>query len=182
MLSQFDKPPIVVCVLCRGSVSIRKGDKSRFYNHITNDHEVHFDLELFFSLCYLEKQEKDTFITVMNKKIGNSSSAENLISDNGKETRTSSESMNEDSNESNEETSNDISDNSIDREVEDPAPILSLPTRVCDDTYDVQKLQAHPIDNPFIAKVSLDFLLCSLFDSQGFHTIIISYTKIWKVN
>ena len=154
MLSQFDKPPIVVCVLCRGSVSIRKGDKSRFYNHITNDHEVHFDLELFFSLCYLEKQEKDTFITVMNKKIGNGSSAGNLISDNDKETGTSSESMNEDSNESNEETSNAIGDNSIDREVEDPAPILSPPTRISDDTCDVQKSQTHPIDTPFIAKVT----------------------------
>ena len=76
MLSQFDKPPIIICVLCRGSVSVRKGDKSRFYNHISQDHEVHYDMELFFTLSYLEEQEKETFITVMNKKIDNKKQTE----------------------------------------------------------------------------------------------------------
>ena len=80
MLSQFNEPPIVVCVLCRGSVSVRKGDRSRFYNHISQDHEVHYDLELFFTLSYLEEQEKGNFITVMNQKIDNSSSETMFVS------------------------------------------------------------------------------------------------------
>ena len=40
ILDIFTKPETVTCVLCRARVSIKKGDKARFFNHISHDHEV----------------------------------------------------------------------------------------------------------------------------------------------
>jgi len=70
MLSQFEKPPIIVCVLCRASVSVRKGDKTRFLNHISQDHEVHYDMNLFFALSYMTEQEKMTVVNVITSNVG----------------------------------------------------------------------------------------------------------------
>ena len=111
MLSQFEKPPIVVCVLCRGTVSLRKGDKSRFYNHISQDHEVHYDMELFFTLSYLEEEEKETFITVMNKKIDKNSLDESPESDMEIEAKMSDDDASIEENESNVEEDQDYSSN-----------------------------------------------------------------------
>ena len=69
MLSQFEKPPFVICVLCRGTVSVRKGDKTRFLNHISQDHEVHYDMNLLFALSYLTEQEKMTVVNVISSKM-----------------------------------------------------------------------------------------------------------------
>ena len=69
MLSQFKKPPFVICVLCRGTVSLRKGDKTRFLNHISQDHEVHYDMNLLFALSYLTEQEKMTVVNVISSKM-----------------------------------------------------------------------------------------------------------------
>lgn len=68
MLSNFERPPVVVCVLCHGTVSVRKGDKTRFYSHISQDHEVHYDLELFFALSHMTEPEKRTVVEVMKKR------------------------------------------------------------------------------------------------------------------
>ena len=35
MMAEFERPNVVVCILCKGSVSVRKGDKTRFFNHIS---------------------------------------------------------------------------------------------------------------------------------------------------
>ena len=35
MLDIFTEPDTVTCILCRATVSIRKGDKARFFNHIS---------------------------------------------------------------------------------------------------------------------------------------------------
>jgi len=58
MLADFERPNIVVCVLCKGSVSVRKVDKTRFFNHISIDHEVHFDLDLFYAISLMSDREK----------------------------------------------------------------------------------------------------------------------------
>ena len=69
MLSGFSQPRVVICILCRGAVSVRKGDRTRFYNHISLDHEVHYDLDLFYSLSYMTAAEKDTVKKVMQARI-----------------------------------------------------------------------------------------------------------------
>ena len=70
----FMAPQAVTCVLCRATVSVRKGDKARFFNHISHDHEVHYDMELFYVLSYLDEKEKETVVSLINQKLlGNSS-------------------------------------------------------------------------------------------------------------
>ena len=68
MLDVFTEPETVTCVLCRATVSIRKGDKARFFNHISHDHEVHYDMELFYVVSFLSKAQKDTVINIIGKK------------------------------------------------------------------------------------------------------------------
>ena len=68
MLDVFTEPDTVTCILCRATVSIRKGDKARFFNHISLDHEVHYDMDLFFVVSFLSEAQKDTVINIISKK------------------------------------------------------------------------------------------------------------------
>ena len=69
MLSTFDQPKTIICVLCRGTVSIRNDDRTRFYNHISLDHEVHYEHELFFALSTMEAKERETVVNVLNNRL-----------------------------------------------------------------------------------------------------------------
>ena len=68
MLDIFTEPDTVTCILCRATVSIRKGDKARFFNHISIDHEVHYDMDLFYVVSFLSEAQKDTVINIISKK------------------------------------------------------------------------------------------------------------------
>ena len=68
MLDIFTEPQTVTCILCRATVSIRKGDKARFYNHISHDHEVHYDMDLFYVVSFLNMDQKKTFLKTSNNK------------------------------------------------------------------------------------------------------------------
>ena len=69
MLSSFTPPPSVTCFLCKAWISVKKGDKSRFFNHISSDHEVHFDMELLFVISFMTDSEKETVINLMNQRL-----------------------------------------------------------------------------------------------------------------
>ena len=69
MLTEFSRPKTVTCILCRGSVSVKKGDKTRFFSHISHDHEVHHDLELLFALSFMTVNEKEKVINLMKARI-----------------------------------------------------------------------------------------------------------------
>ena len=60
------KPSTIVCILCKGWVSAKKGDKTRFFHHISNDHEVHHDMDLLFSLSHLQEKDKDVIAESVN--------------------------------------------------------------------------------------------------------------------
>merc|ERR1712142_1161176 len=62
-LDIFVAPTTVSCMLCRGVVSVRKGHKERFKNHLSQDHEVHFDMELLFAMSGLNMEEKKEIIS-----------------------------------------------------------------------------------------------------------------------
>ena len=76
MLDTFTRPETVTCVLCRATVSIRKGNKSRFFNHISLDHEVHYDMDLFYAVSFLTQTQKSTVIEIISGKILGGSSDE----------------------------------------------------------------------------------------------------------
>ena len=68
MLDIFTEPDTVFCILCRATVSVRKGDKARFFNHISLDHEVHYDMDLFYVVSFLSEAQKETVINIISKK------------------------------------------------------------------------------------------------------------------
>ena len=69
MLSDFTAPPTVTCFLCKALISVKKGDKTRFFNHVSNDHEAHFDMELLYVISYMTAKEKDTVIGLMTQRL-----------------------------------------------------------------------------------------------------------------
>ena len=48
---------------------MRRGDKTRFFSHISHDHEVHHDLELLFALSFMTDNEKEKVINLMKARI-----------------------------------------------------------------------------------------------------------------
>ena len=68
LLDYHTKPDTVTCILCRATVSVRKGDKTRFFNHISLDHEVHYDMDLFYVVSFLNNVQINTVIDIINEK------------------------------------------------------------------------------------------------------------------
>ena len=79
MLSEFTKPKAIVCLLCQAWVSVRKGDKTRFFQHVSSDHEVHFDLELLFSLSSLQQTHKRTVVGTINSLLNSDAACDELL-------------------------------------------------------------------------------------------------------
>ena len=67
ILDIFTKPETVTCVLCRARVSIKKGDKARFFNHISHDHEVHYNMNLFYVVSFLSQEQIETVIDIIDR-------------------------------------------------------------------------------------------------------------------
>ena len=62
MLDIFRPPPTVTCFLCKASVSVMRGDKSRFLQHVANDHEVHFDRDLVYVLSTMDQGQREAIV------------------------------------------------------------------------------------------------------------------------
>ena len=69
MITGFSAPQTVICILCKAWVSVKKGDKTRFFHHVSNDHEVHHDFDLIFSFSKLNEQDKHTIQKNINDMI-----------------------------------------------------------------------------------------------------------------
>ena len=82
MLDIFTEPDTVTCILCRATVSIRNGDKARFFNHISLDHEVHYDMDLFFVVSFLNSDQKNTVIDIINEKLVRNNEEGNVVINN----------------------------------------------------------------------------------------------------
>eukprot|EP00092_Neocalanus_flemingeri_P007466 GFUD01008063.1.p1 GENE.GFUD01008063.1~~GFUD01008063.1.p1 ORF type:complete len:523 (-),score=119.97 GFUD01008063.1:42-1610(-) len=52
-------PGTVCCILCRGMVIYKDGDKSRFKNHMNNEHGAFFDIDYLLASCLLESDQKE---------------------------------------------------------------------------------------------------------------------------
>ena len=51
-------PGTVCCFMCKGMIIYKKGDKSRFINHMNNEHGVVFELDFLFATCKLNENER----------------------------------------------------------------------------------------------------------------------------
>eukprot|EP00092_Neocalanus_flemingeri_P021618 GFUD01023448.1.p1 GENE.GFUD01023448.1~~GFUD01023448.1.p1 ORF type:complete len:761 (+),score=210.60 GFUD01023448.1:49-2283(+) len=51
-------PGTVCCFMCKGMVIYKKGDKTRFNNHMNNEHGVVFEIDFLFATCKLNEEER----------------------------------------------------------------------------------------------------------------------------
>ena len=53
-------PNTVCCLLCRGTIIYKDGDKTRFKAHMNNEHGAFFDLDYLLASSMMEQDQKDT--------------------------------------------------------------------------------------------------------------------------
>merc|ERR1712183_147928 len=51
-------PGTVCCILCRGLVIYKNGDKSRFKAHLANEHGAFFDIDYLLASSLMEAEQK----------------------------------------------------------------------------------------------------------------------------
>jgi len=67
-------PGTVCCILCRGMVIYKDGDKSRFKNHMNNEHGAFFDIDYLLASCLMESGQKEAVAKTVNANNGDYSS------------------------------------------------------------------------------------------------------------
>ena len=55
-------PGTVSCLLCRGAILFRDGDRSRFYAHMNNEHGAFFDLDYLLASSLMDRGQKNIVI------------------------------------------------------------------------------------------------------------------------
>ena len=55
-------PGKVSCLLCRGAILFRDGDRSRFYAHMNNEHGAFFDLDYLLASSLMDQAQKEVVI------------------------------------------------------------------------------------------------------------------------
>ena len=53
-------PNTVCCLLCRGTILYKNGDKTRFKAHMNNEHGAFFDHDFLLASCMMEAEQKET--------------------------------------------------------------------------------------------------------------------------
>ena len=51
-------PDTIICILCRGTISYRDGDKTKFREHMRMEHGVFFDLDFLLASCLMDAEQK----------------------------------------------------------------------------------------------------------------------------
>ena len=72
----------VRCFLCRGFVSYKNGDKTRFEAHIKNEHGGYFDFDFLLAICMLDDYQKNLVVDAVGVK---TMGGEDESSDGGKD-------------------------------------------------------------------------------------------------
>ena len=55
-------PGTVSCLLCRGAILFRDGDRSRFFAHMNNEHGAFFDLDYILASSLMDRTQKEVVI------------------------------------------------------------------------------------------------------------------------
>jgi len=77
-------PGTVCCLLCRGMVIYKDGDKSRFKNHMNNEHGAFFDIDYLLASCLLERDQKEAVArTVKTAEYNNLMLGDNVSTETG---------------------------------------------------------------------------------------------------
>ena len=54
----MEREGTVVCLLCRGMISFKAGDKARFESHLQHEHEAYFGLDVLLALSFVREDER----------------------------------------------------------------------------------------------------------------------------
>ena len=52
-------PDTIKCILCRGTVSYKDGDKKRFRSHLNNEHGAYYDVDFLLACSLMDDQQKE---------------------------------------------------------------------------------------------------------------------------
>ena len=52
----------MVCVLCRGMISFKSGDKARFESHLEHEHEAYFGLDVLLAVSFIREDERKALV------------------------------------------------------------------------------------------------------------------------
>jgi len=77
----------IACLLCRGLISFRNGDKARFLDHMNNEHDARFDFDVVLVVSLMTEGERKVFVDANRDKL-ESLSGKGMITKSGhKETK-----------------------------------------------------------------------------------------------
>ena len=52
----------MVCLLCRGMISFKSGDKARFESHLQHEHEAYFGLDVLLAVSFIREDERKALV------------------------------------------------------------------------------------------------------------------------
>jgi len=59
----------IACLLCRGLITFRNGDKSRFLDHMNNEHDARFDFDVVLVVSLMTEEERKGFVSANKAKL-----------------------------------------------------------------------------------------------------------------
>ena len=59
---KMSKSGTVVCLLCRGMISFKSGDKARFESHLQHEHEAYFGLDILLAISFIREEERRAIV------------------------------------------------------------------------------------------------------------------------
>ena len=60
-------PQNIICILCKGVVPFKDGDKSRFADHMNNDHKANSGINFFLAGCLMSREQIKAVETVIGE-------------------------------------------------------------------------------------------------------------------
>ena len=58
----MEREGTVVCLLCRGMISFKAGDKARFESHLQHEHEAYFGLDVLLAVSFIREEERRALV------------------------------------------------------------------------------------------------------------------------
>ena len=61
-------PGTILCLLCRGVISFKGGDKTRFESHVLHEHEAYFGLDVLLAISFIKEEERQAIVNVVTPR------------------------------------------------------------------------------------------------------------------
>ena len=68
--SREERVGTIVCLLCRGMISFKSGDKTRFESHLQHEHEAYFGLDVLLAVSFIRDDERLSLVRAVSPGYG----------------------------------------------------------------------------------------------------------------